>query len=84
MFDESHDEQDDGTEDDESDIDIGLLTGKLEVARVIFQRRNSHPTHACRPPCCPWVTMKDEHVKDVEQDVAQGVSEDVPQDVAQD
>jgi len=25
----------------------------LVVARVIFQRRNPHPTHACRPPRLP-------------------------------
>jgi len=52
----------------------------LIVARVIFQRRNPRPTHACRPHAAIGRHVKDEHVKDAAQDVA----EDVPQDVAQD
>jgi len=28
------------------------------AARVIFQRRNPCPTHAYRPPHCPWATHK--------------------------
>ena len=30
----------------------------LIVARAIFQRRNQRPTHACRPPRCPWATRE--------------------------
>ena len=26
------------------------------AARAIFQRRNPRPTHAFRPPRCPWAT----------------------------
>jgi len=33
-------------------------TKVLIVARVIFQRRNPRPTHACRPPRCPWATRE--------------------------
>ena len=29
----------------------------LIADRVIFQRRNPRPTHACRPPRCPWATL---------------------------
>jgi len=36
--------------------------GSMKVfiaARVIFQRRNPRPpTHACRPPRCPWATLE--------------------------
>jgi len=30
----------------------------LIVARVIFQRRNPRPTHACHSPRCPWATRE--------------------------
>ena len=54
----------------------------LIVARAIFQRRNQRPTHACRPPRCPWATREGRarHVKDA----AQNDAGDVPQDAAQD
>ena len=28
------------------------------VARYIFQRRNPRPTHASRPPRCPWAARE--------------------------
>jgi len=54
----------------------------LIVARAIFQRRNPRPTHAFRPPRCPWATREGRarHVKDA----AQNDAGDVPQDAAQD
>ena len=36
----------------------------LIVARAIFQRRNPHPTHACRPLLCPWATHEGRERKD--------------------
>jgi len=56
----------------------------LVVARVILQRRNIRPTHACRHPRYPWATSEGRARERAAQDVAEGVAEDVPQDAAQD
>ena len=51
---------------------------------AIFQRRNPRPTHACRPPRCPWATREGRARKNMAQEVAQDMAEDVAHDVAQD